>query len=342
MTLSDVDLDPAFDGEQLDYTSRVIFSTTQTQVTLAADDGAAVTINDREVTLEEGIGSSEVIDLAGVGVPTTITIVVESEDKTAMQTYTVVVVRDSISADATLSALTLVGEPPLHNIELSPSFATTIPAYTASVVFSIKETLVVPTANHLGAAITVNGESVASGSTSSAIALAEVALTTITIVVTAEDGETSQTYTLVVRQADKSSIATLRDLVFRNERTEMNLTLTPEPEVDGQLGFRADITTYTSSVIFSVMDVVVIPTASHSGAMVITRITVQGTPVESGDASNSIPLDEGDNTITIVVTAENGKDPTTVTTVMTYTVMITRQPLSDDTALSALILRDGI
>lgn len=83
-------------------------------------------------------------------------------------------------------------------------------------------------------------------------------------------------------------------------------TLTPE--------FNKDITEYTASVENSVESIMVTPTAEDANA----SITVNGTPVTSGAASEPVALDVGENTITVEVTAENG------TTIKTYTVVVTR------------------
>jgi hypothetical protein len=58
----------------------------------------------------------------------------------------------------------------------------------------------------------------------------------------------------------------------------------------------------------------VTPTANESHA----SITVNGTAVTSGSASQAIPLDAGKNTLTIIVTAEDA------TTTKTYTITLTR------------------
>ncbi len=75
--------------------------------------------------------------------------------------------------------------------------------------------------------------------------------------------------------------------------------------------FASGTTTYTASVDNSVSSVTVTPTVADSTATVV----VNGVPVTSGSAS--IPLNTGSNTITIVVTAQNGNTKT-------YSIVITR------------------
>jgi uncharacterized repeat protein (TIGR02543 family) len=74
-------------------------------------------------------------------------------------------------------------------------------------------------------------------------------------------------------------------------------------------------TSYTASVANNITSITVTPTATDTNA----TITVNTTPVASGSVSGAISLNVGENTITIVVTAEDG------TTTKTYTVTVTRE-----------------
>ncbi|MCB1209314.1 MAG: cadherin-like beta sandwich domain-containing protein [Verrucomicrobiales bacterium] len=75
---------------------------------------------------------------------------------------------------------------------------------------------------------------------------------------------------------------------------------------------------YTSIVLNDIAAVTVTPTTADAFA----TVKVNGSTVVSGNASASIPLIVGDNTLTTIVTAEDG------TTTKTYTVVITRYPPS--------------
>ena len=97
----------------------------------------------------------------------------------------------SANTDATLSSLVLS-----HGI-LNPVFSSDTYEYTAEVGHSTASLTVTPTAGFAYAAIQVNGIDTASGSTSNEIPL-EVGENTITIVVTAQDGTTTKTYTVTV------------------------------------------------------------------------------------------------------------------------------------------------
>ncbi len=142
---------------------------------------------------------------------------------------------------------------------------------------------------------------VASGSTSQAINLS-IGNNTITVVVTAQDNSTTKTYTITVNRAGSGN-ANLSSL------TVSQGTLTP--------AFAAGTTSYTDSVANSITSMTVTPTlADTTGTM-----TVNGTPVVSGSASQAITLNVGNNTITVVVTAQD------LTTTKTYTIIVNRARL---------------
>ena len=74
----------------------------------------------------------------------------------------------------------------------------------------------------------------------------------------------------------------------------------------------------------------VTPTATDPTA----TITVNGSTVAAGNASPSLPLVAGSNTITIVVTAQDG------VTQLTYTITVT-EPASTNANLSSLVPGTG-
>ncbi|UUZ47827.1 cadherin-like beta sandwich domain-containing protein [Massilia sp. B-10] len=89
-------------------------------------------------------------------------------------------------------------------------------------------------------------------------------------------------------------------------------------------------TSYTASVGNATTSLTVTPTRSDANA----SITVNGVAVISGNASGAIALSVGSNTITTIVTAQDG------TTTKTYTVTVTRAG-SANADLSALSLSSG-
>ena len=96
-----------------------------------------------------------------------------------------------LSSDASLSALTLSG------MDFG-TFASTTTSYTAQVANSVSQTTVTPTVNHSGASyvIKLGGVEDADGEIS-----LEVGSNVITVEVTAEDGQTTRTYTVTVTRA---------------------------------------------------------------------------------------------------------------------------------------------
>ena len=98
------------------------------------------------------------------------------------------------SSDATLSALTL------SEVDIG-TFASSITSYTASVANRVRKTTVTPTVNHSGAShvIKLGDLEDADGEVS-----LSVGSNVITIEVTAEDGQTIQTYTVTVTRAENT------------------------------------------------------------------------------------------------------------------------------------------
>jgi uncharacterized repeat protein (TIGR02543 family) len=300
LTLSSGTLSPTFASGTTNYTASVANS-------VATGYTVTATKSESNATTVQYLGATGTIAFTGaldVG-PNVIRTVVTAQDGTASSTYTVTVTR--LSNDATLSALAL------SSGTLNPSFASGTTSYTASVANSVTSITVTPTRTQANATITVNGTSVTSGSASGSISL-NVGSNTISVVVTAQDGTTTGTYTVIVTRAG-SSDATLSALSLSSG------TLSPS--------FASGTESYTVSVANSVTSITVTPTRTQPNA----TITVNGTSVTSGSASGSISLNVGSNTITVIVTAQDG------TTTKSYTVSVTR--LSNDATLSALALSSG-
>ncbi len=253
---------------------------------------SAATVRVNGVVVASGT-DSHAISLA-VG-NTTITTVVTSFDGKTTQTYTIVVHRNS--ADATLSALTLSG------VTLSPAFSKTTASYTASVLFAVTSTTVAAKAS--------NAAAVVSGNTGAQTL--NLGPNTLSLLVTAEDGNT-QTYTVVVNRAGPSANAQLSALVPGTG------TLSPV--------FKSGTTSYTMTVPGTTTSVTFRPTVADTTA----TVQVNGNPVASGVASGPIALVAGPNTITALVTAQDG------TTTDTYTVTVSRLVLPALT--TGLVTRD--
>ncbi|MBW7474827.1 cadherin-like beta sandwich domain-containing protein [Paenibacillus oenotherae] len=309
LSLSSGTLSPAFASNTTSYSvdaSQSAITVTPTMADPLANvkvNGTAVTNGAASHPIPLNVGSSE------------ITIVVTAQDETTTKTYTINVTR-TISANADLSGLTL------SNGTLSPSFGSGITSYTASVGNAVSGIAVTPTVADGSAEVTVNGVPTASGAASAALPL-NVGSNTIEVQVTAEDG-TLKTYTVTVTRA-ASSNADLSDLTLSSG------TLIPS--------FIPD--TFKTSVDYQVSSVTVTPMVSDTDHATVTVSLYSSSGslvsgpniVTSGTASPSLPLGVGNNTITIVVTAEDG-------TTRTYTVAVTRGA-SSNADLSNLTLSSG-
>ena len=298
--LSSGTLTPAFASATTSYTASVANSVASITVTpTEADTTATTTVNG--IAVNSGTASGA-IALQSVN---TINTVVTAQDGTTIKTYTVVVTRATppLSTNANLSNLVLSAG------TLSPAFASATISYTASVANSVASITVTPTEADTTATTTVNGIAVNSGTASGAIALA-VGNNTIDTVVTAQDGTTTKTYTVVVNRATSSlsTNANLSSLVLSAG------TLSP--------AFASATISYTASVANSVTSITVTPTEADTTA----TTTVNGTAVNSGTPSGAIALVVGNNTITTVVTAQD------TTTTKTYTVVVNRAAVNSTTA----------
>ncbi|QMV41907.1 cadherin-like beta sandwich domain-containing protein [Cohnella cholangitidis] len=173
---------------------------------------------------------------------------------------------------------------------------------------SVSSVSVTPIVADVTATVTVNGQSLMAGAVSVDL---NVGSNPITIVVTAQNG-TTNTYTVTVAR-EASGDANLSGLTLSSG------TLSP--------AFAPGTTSYTASVTNSVYSIAIMPTMAN----VTATVTVNGQTLTAGAVS--VDLNVGSNTITIVVTAQNG-------TTKTYTVTVTRAA-SDDANLSGLTLSSG-
>ena len=203
--------------------------------------------------------------------------------------FTVVNPGPTLSNDATLSGLTLSG------VDFG-TFASATTGYTASVTNDVAETTVTPTVNDDGASYVIKLDGMTDGDGSVSLA---VGSNVITIEVTAEDSQTTRTYTVTVTRAARplSADATLKGLTLSG--------------VD--IGtFASSTFGYGASVANNVVETTVTPTTNDDGATYVVKL---GGVVDNDGA---ITLALGGNIIAIEVTAEDGQ------TTKTYTVTVTR------------------
>ena len=186
LSLSSVVLDPAFTSSTYRYTGSVATDVTQSTVTATPSGSAASYV----VKLGGVVDADGVVDLTpGRNV---ITVHVTAEDGVSTRVYTVVVTRaraaEALSTDATLRALSLSG------IDFG-TFDPDTTSYSAQVANEVTQTTVTPVRNDVEAAHVTKLGGVED--TDGMIDLA-VGTNVITVEVTAEDGQTTRTYTIRV------------------------------------------------------------------------------------------------------------------------------------------------
>ncbi len=226
----------------------------------------------------------------------------------------------NVAADATLSRLALYSSTSTDAaavsstpVTLTPSFAPGITEYKALVGSDVTSVVVTASTTVYGAGMTVDGDAVDDGATSTPKFIS-VGDTDIHIDVTAKD-DSDETYTITVTRADPADDATLSGLTLSEGTLDPTFTL-------GTLIYKA-------SVDNSVESVTVTASTTDDGA----TIKVAGDTVASGAASASQALIVGDNTIDILVTSSGGSRTT-------YTVTVNRAASSDAT-LSGLTISEG-
>jgi len=303
LTISEGTLSPAFAEGTKDYTATVPNDIKEITVTpTTADAAATVTVNGVEVP--SGTPSNNIPLHVGENEITTI---ITAQDGT-INTYTIIVTREP-SNNAGL------GDLAISEGALSPAFTEGTKEYTATVPNNIEGITVTATTADATATVTVNGVEVPSGTPSNNIPL-HVGENPITTVITAQDG-TTQTYTIVVTR-EPSNNADLRDLTISEG------ILSP--------AFAEGTKDYTVTVPNGIKEIKVTPTTADATA----TVTVNGKEVPSGTASENIPLEVGENTITTVITAEDG-------TINTYTIVVTREDAlpSGNAGLADIIVNEG-
>jgi hypothetical protein len=300
LTLSSGSLSPEFASGIDSYTASVSNAIDSVTVTATKSDSGANIVQYIGAT-----GTTAFNGTLSVGA-NIIRTVVTAADGVTQKTYTVTITR-APSSLATLSNLVLSAG------SLSSPFASATESYTVSVANSVVSTTVTPSRTQGSATITVNGTSVTSGSASGSIAL-NVGSNIITVVVTAQDGATTKTYTVTVTRAS-SNVATLSSLTLSSGTLNTS--------------FASGTTSYTTSVAHSVFESYTITaTPTQANATTVQYIGATGTTPFTG------ALSVGANIIRTVVTAQDGVASST------YTVTVTRAGSADAT-LSALALSTG-
>jgi len=209
------------------------------------------------------------------------------------------------SSDATLNTFQI------SNGTLTPAFAAGTTTYADTIANFTSSITALLTTTDPNATVTINGTPVTPGLRSPSFPMV-VGNNTLSIVVTAQDGVTTKTYTINVNRSLPNN-ALLSSIKLSPAAT---LVSTSGP---GYLNFNAAVANATSTI-------QVIPTVQDPDA----TITVNGTAVTSGSSSSPIALNVGLNVITTVVTAQDGK--TTKTAIIT----VNREGVSNDALIASV------
>jgi gliding motility-associated-like protein len=309
LTTSNGTLTPVFSPATLNYNISVNNSISTITITPTTSDvNATLTVNGKAQA--QGITSLPITLNLGNN---TIKTVVTAQDGTTKSSYTLTVNRSAptaASSNATLANLVL------SSGSLSPAFTSGAVNYTASVTNNISKITVTPTTSNGKATVKVNGTAVTSGSASASLPL-NVGNNTITMVVTAQDGITTQSYVILVNRQNPSSTTPAPGTPSSNA----NLATLTLSSANLNPVFTSGTTSYSASVSNATTSITINPTTSDKAA----TLTVNGKAVASGSASSSLPLNVGNNTITTVVTAQDG------VTKQSYTILVNRQSTSSTT-----------
>lgn len=279
------------------------------------------------------------------GATVTYVIRVTAEDGSTMSDYSITVTRTAPSTDATLSGIDIVdatgtgdaaagGGGAAGGTRLGvDNFLADTKKYTVTVDYVVTSVDVTAKVTDLKASkLTINGKNIDLGTgtggaggaaggtaTTSTNVKLDYPNTTITIIATAEDGVTTSKYVVTVKRREPSNDARLASLkvdpgtlspLFVPSKTEYTATI----EADDN---RVTITA--------------VPTEPHA------TMTIDGKELKSGEAY-SLELVEVNQTVTIVVTAQDGKSQ------KTYTIRFTNKNLIKKSAnadLKSLKLTKG-
>ena len=235
-------LSPAFAAGTTDYTATVDHDVSAVTVAVSVVSAGSA----YEIRLNGVVDQDGVVPLA-VGAGNVIAVIVTAQDGESSRRFMVTVTRAG-SSEASLSALSLSA------VTLMPAFASGTTTYTAAVVHDVSAVTVAVTVASAGSAyeIRLNGVVDQDG----VVGLAVGAGNVIAVIVTAQDGESSQTYTVTVTRAG-SADASLSALSLSG------VTLMP--------AFASGTVTYTASVATSVMETTVSATAVAGAAYDVKR-----------------------------------------------------------------------
>ena len=246
---SAIALSPLFAAGTTSYTAAV--SNEVEQITIApttTNNGASVEyLNGSDTEIPDADTTKNLQQVSLAVDANTIKVQVTAADGATPKTYTVTVTRAATtsarvatrSPDATLRALALSNAADDSAIALSPPFTAGTTSYTAAVSNEVEQITIAPTTTNNGASVEYLNSSdteIPDADTTKAGQQVPLAVdaTTITVQVTAEDGDTTLTYTVTVTRTPASAQARVTEAevieaeVTEAVVTEVRVTSTPQ------------------------------------------------------------------------------------------------------------------
>ena len=303
-TLSNLEVEGAvlfrsFLYDLLDYTAMAAHDTATSTITaMAAESGATIDYVPGDADVDTGGYQRTLVTGDNL-----VTITVTAPDGVTTQSYTVTINRAAPpSTDATLKRLAIAGA------TTSPGFQSSVKSYSTTVRARMSVVTVELEPSDDGATIETSPSDFNPDAEGWQIPVEVGTTTTGTILVTAEDGVTTDTYTLTIsRNSPEMELAPLISLAVEG------VSVFPE--------FEQNVLAYTAFVDHDRERVTVTATARDQGA------TVSVNPADRNATTTGYQLDleQGRNTIVITVTAMDG------TTTREYELTVFRTPEAADT-----------
>ncbi|NGP45080.1 hypothetical protein G4V62_08960 [Bacillaceae bacterium SIJ1] len=308
VTLSQGELNEDFASEKTNYTASVANEVTEISVTpTVADDKAEVTVDDQDV--ESGQSSGDIELDVGTN---TIEVVVSAEDDTT-KTYTIDVFRQGKVSVSAGHVTGKIGDTVEIPVKLDAS-TSGIQAYTIELDYDPNALTLIEVKDQSGATSFDVNEHVINGQFDESLTeLGE--LFTVDFEIAEGEGDLPIDFASseLIDENDEELEATFNagKVTVLSENANLRALdlsagmLTPD--------FSPDTTDYSLEVEYDVSQLTVTPTVDQGMA----TVDINGTTVENGFPSSAIELEEGENTVAITVTAEDGTEKE-------YTITVTR------------------
>ena len=318
LSLDGVDITPQFAAATVNYAATVAADVDEVTVTATPAGDASVMFApaDADANTAGWQVALPAADPGGAPTQTSIAAIVTAGDGMAVNAYLLTVTREApLSADTALDALTLTGA------TLAPAFTANIHDYTATVANAVDEVTVAAAAVHTGATVAIAPADADTSTDGWQIALVEGA-NTVTVTVTAADGNTTADYTIIVTRDAADDDATLAALAL--DGVALSPAFDPATYVYG-----ADVA--------SDVEHVTLDLTAAAGA----TVTVVPADDDANTAGWQIPLADvqpgGQPSTTAVAVVVTSADTNTR---LTYTVTVTREALPPPTPITAVLPED--